>query len=336
MKTMSATLPGRTEQGRPVRRLRALGRWEILLGLAILLDFALNAWSSPYFLDPWTLSDVTVSVAEKAIVALAMSFVIIAGEIDISVGGIIALSATATGIAAGAGWPIPALVAVSLVTGLLCGCVNGLLVARIGVPSIVATIGTMTLFRGLAYAVLGDGVLKTYPPGFSWFGQGAVAGPVSVELVIVLGLAVIAILGLHATSFGRRVIAIGSNPVAALMSGIAVRRVRFGLFALVGLASGLAALLLSSRLGSTRPSIAQGWELDIVTMVVLGGVSMDGGVGTIPGVLLAAILTGLVTFGLGLLNVPGIVMSVVTGAMLIVVVAVPALLRRLGLGGRRA
>ena len=314
---------------------RALVRWESLLILAILADFAVNAHASPYFLDPWTLSDVTVSVAEKAVVALAMAFLVMAGEIDISVGGIIALASVAMGMVARAGLPLQMVVATGIATGLLAGCVNGALVTVGRVPSIVATIGTMTLFRGIAYAVLGDGVLKTYPPGFAWLGQGYVAGPVSFELVLFTVLAAIAIVLLHATAFGRRVVATGSNPEASRMSGIATGRLRFGLFVAVGGAAGLASVLLTSRLGSTRPSIAQGWELEIITMVILGGIAIEGGVGTIPGVVLAAILMGLVTFGLGLLNVPGIVMSVVTGTMLIVVVAVPAAWRRFGPGRRR-
>jgi rhamnose transport system permease protein len=183
---------------------------------------------------------------------------------------------------------------------------------------------------------MGDGVLKTYPAGFSWFGQGYVDGPISFELVLFVILAVLAGSVLHHTVIGRRIIAIGSNPMASRMSGIRVDRLRFGLFMLVGLAAGLSSVLLTSRLGSTRPSIGQGWELDIITIVILGGVSIDGGVGTIAGVVLAALLMGLVNFGLGLSNVPGIVVSVVTGAMLIVVVAVPAAVKRFGLAaGRR-
>ncbi len=320
---------------RPKRYGRRLLRWETLLVLAILLDFAINAWASPYFLTPWTLSDVSVSVTEKAVVALAMAFLVMAGEIDISVGGIIALGSVVMGLVARAGMPLALVVASGIVTGFAAGCVNGALVTIGRVPSIVATIGTMTLFRGIAYAVLGDGVLKSYPAGFAWLGQGSVAGPVSFELVLFCLLSAVAAVLLHRTAFGRRLIATGSNPEAARMSGIATGRLRFALFVAVGTAAGVACVLLTSRLGSTRPSIAQGWELEIITMVILGGVAIEGGVGTIPGVVLAAVLMGLVTFGLGLLNVPGIVMSVVTGSMLIIVVAVPATLRRLGRPGKR-
>jgi rhamnose transport system permease protein len=134
---------------------------------------------------------------------------------------------------------------------------------------------------------------------------------------------------LHLTSIGRRIYAIGNNPTASLFTGIAVDRYRFALFAAVGLAAGLASVCLTSRLGSTRPSIAVGWELEMITMVVLGGVSILGGTGSVLGVVLAALLMGLVTFALGLLNVPGVVMQIVIGALLIAVIALPAILRRL-------
>jgi rhamnose transport system permease protein len=196
------------------------------------------------------------------------------------------------------------------------------------VPSIVATIGTMTLFRGIAYAVLGDRVLKNYPESFAVFGQGYAAGPVSIELALFIALAVVTGLILHRTRWGRAIFAMGANPVATRFAGIPVDRYRFILFALTGMASGLAALLLTSRLGSTRPSIAQGWELEIISIVILGGVSVWGGRGSILGVVLAALVFGLVTFGLGLMNIPGIVMSIFTGTLLILVVAVPALVQR--------
>jgi rhamnose transport system permease protein len=147
----------------------------------------------------------------------------------------------------------------------------------------------------------------------------------SFEFVLFAGLALLFSVLLHLTNFGRAVYAIGNNATGALFSGIRVNRVKFTLFLLTGLMSGIAAVCLTSRLGSTRPSIATGMELEVVTMVVLGGVNILGGSGTIPGVVIAAFVMGLVTFGLGLLNVPGIVMSIVIGALLIGVIALPRL-----------
>ncbi|HET7811415.1 MAG TPA: ABC transporter permease [Steroidobacteraceae bacterium] len=303
-------------------------RWESMLALVLVLEFVLFSALSPYFLDVDTLSDATFNFTERALVALPLALLIIAGEIDISVAGVIALASVAMGLAAGQGAGTATLAILGCGTGLAAGCINGLLVTVGRVPSIVATIGTMTLFRGAAYAVLGDRVLKNYPDSFALFGQGYLAGPVSIELALFVLLAVLYGMFLHGTRWGRAVFAIGANPVATRFSGIAVDRYRFALFALTGLASGLAAVLLTSRLGSTRPSIAQGWELEIISMVILGGVSVWGGKGSILGVVLAALVFGLITFGLGLMNIPGIVMSIFTGALLILVVAVPALVRR--------
>jgi rhamnose transport system permease protein len=215
-----------------------------------------------------------------------------------------------------------------LATGLVCGAFNGTLVTRFALPSIVVTIGTMSLFRGIAFIMLGDQVYKSYPASFAWFGQGYVWWVFSFELVFFLLASVIFGILLHMTSFGRTVYAIGNNQIAAQFSGVRVNRVKFILFLLTGLMSGIASILLTARLGSTRPSIATGWELEAITMVVLGGVSILGGSGTIPGVVIAGFIMCFVTFGFGLLNVPGIVMSIFVGLLLILVIAAPILYRR--------
>jgi rhamnose transport system permease protein len=304
-------------------------RWETMLAVVLVAEFVLFSSLSPYFLDLYTLSDATFNFTERAIVALPLALLIIAGEIDISVAAIIALASVAMGLAAAQDANTATIACAGLGTGLLAGMVNGALVTVGRVPSIVATIGTMTLFRGAAYAVLGDRVLKDYPPSFAGFGQGYVIGPLSIELALFMVLALLFGLFLHYTRWGRVIFAVGANPVASRFAGVPVNRYRFALFALTGLFSGLAAVLLTSRLGSTRPTIAQGWELEIISMVILGGVSVWGGRGSILGVVLAALVFGLITFGLGLMNIPGIVMSIFVGAMLILVVAVPALLGRL-------
>lgn len=305
---------------------RALRSWELLLLFVGIAIFIANTMASPYFLSAWNLSDATFNFTEKAMIAFAMALLIISGEIDLSVAGIIALASTAMGFALQYGAGTPMLVLIGLGTGLLCGAFNGVLVTRMGLPSIVVTIGTMSLFRGLSYIVLGDQAFSGYPAGFALFGQGYVWWVITVELAIFVALALVFGLLLHGTSFGRQVYVIGNNPTAAAFSGVRVARVKMILFLLTGLLSGLAAVCLTSRLGSTRPSIAQGWELEIVTMVVLGGVSILGGAGSILGVVLAAVVMGMVTFGLGLLNVPGIVMSIFIGALLIGVIAIPRII----------
>jgi rhamnose transport system permease protein len=306
----------------------SLLRWEPMLGVVFIAAFVAFSVLSPYFLSVDTLSDATFNFTERAIIALPLALLIIAGEIDISVAAIIALSSVAMGLGSAHGVGTAGLVGIGLATGLVAGCINGALVTIGRVPSIVATIGTMTLFRGAAYAVLGDRVLKDYPESFAIFGQGYLAGPVSIELALFMVFALLFGVFLHRTRWGRVIFAVGANPVASRFAGIAVNRYRFVLFAVTGLFCGLAAVLLTSRLGSTRPSIAQGWELEIISMVILGGVSVWGGKGSILGVVLASLVFGLVTFGLGLMNIPGIVLSIFTGLLLILVVAVPALVNR--------
>ncbi|MER9315763.1 ABC transporter permease [Mesorhizobium sp. M0659] len=307
----------------------AIFSWEALLVVVAVAIFAINSFASPYFLDAYSLSDLTFNFTEKGLIAFAMALLIISGEIDLSVAAIIALASTMMGMAVQAGADTPVLVAIGIVVGLGCGAFNGLLVTRLGLPSIVVTIGTMSLFRGIAFIILGDQAYKGYTESFAFFGQGYVWWVVSFELVLFLLAAVAYWFLLHRTSFGRRVFAIGNNPVAAQFSGVRVGRIKFILFCMTGLMAGIASVLITSRLGSTRPSIAQGYELEVITMVVLGGVSILGGSGSIVGVVLAAFIMGLVTFGLGLLNVPGIVMSIFIGLLLIVVIALPIVWRRL-------
>ncbi len=313
--------------GTPFKRI--MSSWEVLLfGVAVLI-FIFNSLASPYFLDAWNLSDATFNFTEKAMIAFAMALLVIAGEIDLSVAAIIALASTAMGAAAQAGVGTPGLVLIGIGTGLLCGMFNGFLVSVLKLPSIVVTIGTMSLFRGISYIVLGDQAYGKYPADFAYFGQGYVVWVFSFEFVLFIVLAILFAILLHATNFGRQVYTIGNNDFAARFSGIPVERVKFILFLLTGVMSGIAAVCLTSRLGSTRPSIAQGWELEVVTMVVLGGISILGGSGTIGGVVIAAFVMGLVTFGLGLLNVPGIVMSIFIGLLLIITIAIPIIARRI-------
>ena len=317
----------------PVRPRERLLRWEVILLVFLALVFFLNTQLSPYFLDPWNLSDATFNFTEKAIIALPMALLIIARDIDLSVASILALASTLMGAAAEAGAGPLVLVLVGLGVGLLAGIFNGWLVTRFALPAIVVTIGTMSLYRGISYIILGDRSYGGYPEGFEYFGQGYVAWVLSFEFALFLVLALAFGILLHRTSFGRRVFAIGQGPEAARFAGIDVERHRLVLFALVGLMAGLAAVLLTSRIGSTRPNIATGWELEVITMVVLGGVSIMGGSGTIPGVFIAVFLMGLVTFGMGLMNVPGIVMAIVIGCLLIGAIATPILIRRLGRPG---
>jgi len=316
---------------RPFKLSDVLLRWETILVLLLIATIAFNTWISPYFLDIYNLSDATFNFSEKAIIALGMALLIIARDIDLSVAATIAVASLAMGEASAAGAPTPLLVAIGLAVGAACGAFNGLLVTRFALPSIVVTIGTMSLFRGIAQVVLGDQALTSYPASFAAIGQGYIAPHVPVPISFTTFLVLAALFGfvLHRTALGRRIFALGNNPIAARFSGIEVDRIRFWLFVLTGLMAGLAAVFLTARIGSTRPNIAIGFELEAVTMVVLGGVSIAGGAGTIPGVVLAVFLLGLTTFGLSLINVPGIVINVLNGTLLISAISLPIIVRRL-------
>jgi rhamnose transport system permease protein len=305
-------------------------RWETILVVLLIGVVIVNALISPFFLDFYNLSDATFNFSEKAILALAMALLIIVRDIDLSIAAIIALASLAMGLASQAGAPTPALIAIGLSVGVLCGAFNGALVTCFGLPSIVVTIGTMSLFRGIAQVALGDQAITKYPASFQAMGQGYITdrAPIPISFVLFLGLAVLFGVALHRTVIGRKLFAIGANPVAALYSGVAVNRIRFWLFVLMGLMAGLAAVLLTGRIGSTRPNIALGFELEVVTMVVLGGVSIAGGAGTILGVTLAVFVLGLTTFGLSLVNVPGIVISILNGVLLIAAISAPILASR--------
>ncbi|WP_202334498.1 ABC transporter permease [Mesorhizobium sp. L-8-3] len=326
----------------PPRGLRdVLLRWEVILVILLVATVVVNTIVSPYFLDVFNLADATFNFSEKAIIALAMALLILVRQIDLSVAAIVALAAMAIGYAAEAGFGPFALFGIGIGVGLLCGIFNGFVVTWFSLPSIVVTIGTMSLFRGLTQVILGDQAKTRYPQEFLDLGQSyfikmketgipwLFVPPVPLSFLIFLVLAVLFGLFLHKTAVGRQLFAIGSNPVAARFSGIPVDRLRFLLFATSGALSGLAATLLTARLGSMRSNIGVGWELDIVTMVILGGVSIAGGVGSILGVVLAVLVLGLVTFGMSLNNIPGQVVSVYIGALLIAVIAIPRIVDKI-------
>ena len=305
----------------------ALGRWESLLALLLVAVFVAGSLFLPHFFDLYNLADSTFNFSEKALIALPMALLIICREIDISVSGTLALSSVAMGLAQHHGFPPYSLLFVALATGTVCGGLNGVLVTRFALPSIVVTIGTVSLYRGLASVVLGDQAYTGYPQVMVDWGQGYFFDVIPREFVLLLGFAAGFAVLLHATRWGRRIYAIGCNPVAARFSGIAVDRYRLVLFMVTGTMAGLAAYLLTGRIGSTRPNIAMGWELEVITMVILGGVSIAGGAGTIVGLMLAVLTLGMVTYGLALVNIPGIIMTIVVGLLLLVTIAVPRLLR---------
>lgn len=315
--------------------MKAWNTWErVLLGLLVLLVVVFGI-TQPGFLSPYAIADSTFNFSEKGILALALALLIVTGEIDLSIAAILALCSLAMGFAMRAGAGPVGMAMAALATGGLAGLLNGWLVTHYRLPSIVVTIGTLSLYRGLAMVALGDQAMSGYPEVFSVLGNGYLGDLVGlpwlivpIEFAILLVCAVAVGVVLHRTVLGRRLYAIGANPVASRFSGIEVDRYRLRLFVFAGLMAALAAILLTGRIGSTRPNIAMGWELDAITMVILGGVAIEGGRGSIVGTMLAVLLLGLFTFALGMANVSGIVMSMVVGGLLIVSMVLPKLFKR--------
>ncbi len=315
---------------RKISLLNIMWQWETILLFIFIMVGIINSNLSPYFLDYTNLMNTTFNFIEKAIIALPMIFVIICGDIDISVASIIALSSVFMGMASQAGVNTFGLVAVGLFSGMTAGFLNGFIITKFGIPAIAVTLGSMSLFRGIAYVILGDKAFTKYPTSFAFFGQEYIGNTmIPFELILFFILAIIFGIILHKTTMGRKVFAIGNNSTAARFSGIPVNRIRLIIFTVTGLCSGLASILLTSRIGSTRPNIASGWELEIITTVVLGGVAITGGKGNIFGVVISIFIIGFLKFGMGLINVPGKVMNIIIGLLLILAIMLPELLKRL-------
>ncbi|MBI9100958.1 MAG: ABC transporter permease [Spirochaetales bacterium] len=302
-------------------------RWEFILFAILVLETVVFSNLSPYFLDTFNLLNTTFNFSEKAILALPMIFVILSGDIDISVAAIIALCSFAMGHAAAQGAGPETLIVIGLAVGVASGLFNGLLITGLGMPAIAVTLASTSLFRGISQAIMEDQAYTFYPEGFGFWGQGYIGNTmIPVELTVFLILAAIMGFVLHKTTYGRKLYAIGNSSSAARFSGIAVDRIRLTNFVLNGLFAGIAAILLTSRIGSTRPNIALGYELEAITLVVLGGVSITGGKGNIFGVILAVFLLGYLKFGMGLMNMSAKIMIITTGTLLITAVLIPAMM----------
>ena len=271
---------------------------------------------SPYFLDVRYILDSFTLSAEFAMVALVLTMVIIAGEIDLSPAANMALSACLFAFAQQAGIPVPVAMLIGLVSGLVMGAVNGLMVIRLQIPSIIVTIGTLTLYRGIAQVIAGDKSIRV-PDWFIGINNVLVLG-LPVPVIIFLVMSVVLGLVLGTTIFGRQIYQIGTNEVAARHAGIRSQRIKMGLFLLMGLVSAVAGMITASRLGSVRYDLGLGGELQMVLMAMLGGTYIFGGRGTILGTFLAAWLLVIVSTGMTVANVLPAVQLVVLGVLLVV------------------
>lgn len=262
---------------------------------------------------------------EKAIITLAMAFVIICGEIDLSVASVMGLAAVVVSVMANNGYPIEVGILAALVVGVLCGLINGFLVAVVGLPALVATLAGLIGFRGLAYILIEDQSLGGFPEWFNNAGQDQLVGPFTLGIMLWIVLAVGAVILLHRSGFGRRIFVVGNSKEVARFSGVRVRRVKFTIFIMSALAASLAGVLYAARLGAVRGSTGQGFELDIITVVLLGGVSVFGGSGTMVGVILSSLLVLQLRNALTLIDITGNMQAGIVGLLLILSVLVPNL-----------
>jgi rhamnose transport system permease protein len=309
--------------------LRRFAVWDILLVALLIAILVLGSLQSPYFLNATSFSLIFSNFSEKSIMVLAMMLIIIVGEIDLSVASVLGLSSAILGFLFAAGWPLWPAMLVALASGGLAGLVNGLLVTRVGLPSLVVTLGTLALFRGAAYVVLGDRGISNYPDAFTQFGYGSIPGtliPWTFLVFAVLAVAVAVVL--HGTWVGRQLFAIGNNQDAARFAGIPVARIKLLLFVVSGLVAALAGIIFTARFSSSRADNAVGFELDVITVVLLGGVNIFGGRGSLLGVLLALCTVGALRSALGLADYPDQVQSIIVGLLLIVSTLGPNLVRR--------
>jgi rhamnose transport system permease protein len=307
------------------RNWEILKRWETLLAAALVVVLLFNISQSPVFLRTENLINLFVLHIEKIIVALIMAFVIINGEIDLSVASVMGLAACLVANLYERGFPLSVAILAGLAAGLLCGIINGFWVAYVGLPSLAVTLAGLVGYRGIAELLVEDRSIGNFPEWFNQLGQQTLIGPLPLSLVIFFGLLVIFGVVLHFSAFGRYVFVIGNNREAARYSGVRVRQVKMMLFVASGLIASLAGILYAARLGAVRSSTAEGFELDIITVVLLGGVSIFGGKGTLLGVSLSILLVLCLRNGMNLLSITGNTQSTVIGILLIFSVLVPNL-----------
>ena len=313
----------------PSRKLpRWLTRHETLLAVILVIALIGLGAFNERFLTLDNLLNQGRLMTEIGLIALPMTFVIITGGIDLSVGAIVGLCAIMLGYSWKTfGFPLPLAIAFSLFVGALAGFVNGLVITRVKVPPLIMTIATLALYRGLAEGVSQAHSVRGYPEWFYFLGQGSVLG-VPTQLLVLIILVVVFGVALDRTTFGRTLYAIGANETAARFSALNVDRFKLIVYALSGLASALAAFVLVSRVTTTRMDMGLGYELDVIAAVVLGGASIFGGSGTIWGTAIGLAMIQLLKNGLALTGVKGDATIVVIGAALILSVLVASSLQR--------
>jgi rhamnose transport system permease protein len=307
---------------------RWLIRHETLLAAILIVALAILGLCNDRFLTVDNLLNQGRLMTEVGIIALPMTFIIITGGIDLSVGSVVGLCAIMLGYSwKNFGFPLPLAIAFSLCVGAAAGFVNGLLITRVRVPPLIMTIATLALYRGLAEGISQAHSVRNYPEWFFFVGQGELFG-VPTQLWILLAGIIVAGVALDRTTFGRTLYAIGNNETAARFSGLPVDRVKLLIYTLSGLAAGVSAWVLVSRVTTTRSDMGIGYELDVIAAVVLGGTSIFGGAGTIWGTVVGLVMIQLLKNGLALTGVKGDATIIVIGVVLIASTSIASSLQR--------
>ncbi len=307
-------------------RLGGLMRWETAVTALLIVVFVSGAGFSPDFASNGNLSFALDDLSEIALIALPMTLLVVCGQVDLSVASILGLCSALTGKMWDGGMAIETIIPIVLVVGIVCGLVNGLLVTKLGLPSLAVTIGTMTLYRGLAYVTLGTGAISEFPFAYTDLATSSIPGtPIPYPIALFIVLAIATGIVLHATGIGRSLFAIGAQEDAAYFAGIRVKRIKLILFTVSGLVAG-SVCVVSAPLRQRRADNGLGLELTVIAAVLLGGIDFDGGKGTLGGVIAAVLLIGLLRNLLMLNDVSTEVQSIVTGLLLIVSVLTPRLI----------
>lgn len=301
--------------------------WEILLLAVLVAIVAMNIARSPFYLGVGNIVNLFQLSIEKIIVALMLTLIIVNAEIDLSVASIMGLAAAVMAWLFQLGVPLPLAILAAMVAGALAGLNNGFWIAYLGLPSLAVTLAGLIGYRGIARILLEDRAVGNYPEWFNALGQQPLLGPLTLSIIIFLVLFVVIAVVLHRSALGRLVYVMGNSLETARYSGVRVQPVKLLLFVASGVVAGLAGLLYAARLGSVRGDIAQGFELDIITMVLLGGVSIFGGSGNLIGVGLSILVILNLRNGMGLANITGNTQTSVIGALLILSVLAPNLVQ---------
>jgi ribose/xylose/arabinose/galactoside ABC-type transport system permease subunit len=293
---------------------KVLSGYEILsalLGISIVIGIL-----NPVFLSLDNLSNILLQASVIIIVSVGMTFVIISGGIDVSVGSIVGFSGMVLGYCLNANLSSPVAIGLCLLTGLVCGMLNGYIVAIFSVPPFIVTLGMMSAARGAALMVNGGRSFSGFSNDFLMIANGAILG-IPLPIILMFVIVLLAYIALKYSYWGKHLFAIGGNPKASWLSGIQVKPYLVGIYTLCGLLCSTAGVVLSSRLNSTQPIAGNFYELDAIAAVVIGGASFSGGQGSVAGTLLGALILAVLKNGLSILNVPSFVQQITIGAVIV-------------------